>query len=244
MENAPHDPVVKAAYHDLIGQTKAHYKALVQAGYKFWFIDINSDAGQDYVSTPWNAMRDMRANQSMGVFPSDAGLGSSDLDVSSNPLLAETGVMWLVGSPDAARACQRSFSPALDAFRCGIEGAGFRAQREEHAWQAHVRLFTGPAMGAITNETRGQNPWVKFGPNNEANQTAQAIDTAKVGLMPTWAWTEGRIGNEPTPITTKRSDGLVKVVPAQKKCEQTRSEGREPMRRPVGPDMMQAILAM
>jgi hypothetical protein len=57
-------------------------------------------------------------------------------------------------------------------------------------------LFTGPAIAAITSETRGQNSWLNFGPYGEANRNAKVNDTVfaeqKVGLMPEWTWTEGR----------------------------------------------------
>src|SRR5690606_22589305 len=85
-------------------------------------------------------------------------------------------------------------------FGHGLEGAGFRADGEENAWQAHVRLFTGAAVAAITTETRGQNSWLNFGPYGERNRTASVEDTIfadqKTGLMPEWTWTEGRADDE------------------------------------------------
>ena len=81
MPHAPQNPKVKAAYAELIKQTAAQYKALEDAGYKFWFMDMGREDNQQYASSPWNAMRDMRANQEMGVFPTSDGFGSSDLDV-------------------------------------------------------------------------------------------------------------------------------------------------------------------
>jgi len=193
MQHAPQDPAVQEAYADLIRQTMAQYMALQQAGYKFWFIDPTADP----YKSPWDAMRDLRANQSMGVFPTDAGFGSSEADVSGNPLLADTGLEW----PDQHGTMRPVLANDLfravhDAFGHGLEGAGFRAQGEENAWQAHVRLFTGPAIGAITSETRGQNSWLNYGPHGEANRTAKVEDTVfadqKTGLMPSWTWTEGR----------------------------------------------------
>lgn len=198
MPHAPNDPRVKEAYDDLARQTLAQYLALTRAGYTFTFMDPANDP---YQGNPWNAMRDLRANQRMAVFPTEAGFGSSDLDVSNNPLLADTGLTW----PDASGQPKRvlfndMFRAVHDAFGHGLEGAGFRAQGEENAWQAHVRLFTGPAVGAITSETRGQNSWLNFGPYGEQNQTAKVEDTVfadqKTGLMPEWTWTEGRVDDE------------------------------------------------
>jgi len=159
-----------------------------------------------YEGNPRNAMRDLRQTQSMAVFPTVAGFGSgaTELDVEDNPLLADTGIEWPYGSPDGEMKpvlANDLFRAVHDAFGHGLEGAGFRAQGEENAWQAHVRLFTGSAVGAITSETRGQNSWLNFGPYGETNRTAKVEDTVfadqKTGLMPEWTWTEGRVEDEP-----------------------------------------------
>lgn len=198
MEHAPNDPAVRAAYEDLIQQTIAQYRALEAAGYRFWLFDEASDP---YAGNPWNAMRDLRANQSMGVFATGGGFGSgaTDLNVDNNPMLADTGILWPFSSPNGEMRpvlANDLFRAVHDAFGHGLEGAGFRARGEENAWQAHVRLFTGSAIGAITSETRGQNSWLNFGPYGEANQSASVEDTVfadqKTGLMPEWTWTEGR----------------------------------------------------
>lgn len=199
MANDPQDPKVKEAYAELIKQTKAQYQALVDAGYKFWFIDLNNPDNIDYISSPYNAMRDLRQNKQMGVFPTEEGFGSNeDVDVSNNPLLEDTGIMWSVGGLDGEMkpvTANDLFRAVHDAFGHGLEGAGFRAQGEENAFQAHSRLYTGAAIGAMASETRGQNSWVNYGPFGEQNRTASAEDTVfadqKVGLMPEFAWTEG-----------------------------------------------------
>lgn len=199
MEHAPHDPKVKEAYADLIRQTVAQYRALEAAGYRFWFIDINTPEGRAYSSSPWNAMRDIRANQTMGIFPTDEGFGSNEeFNADENPLQADTGILWPNGSPDGPLKpvlANDLFRAVHDAFGHGLEGAGFRARGEENAWQSHVRLFTGSAVGAITTETRGQNSWLNYGPYGESNRTASAAEThfadQKTGLMPEWTWQEG-----------------------------------------------------
>jgi hypothetical protein len=206
MQHNPQDPAVKEAYDNLIKQTLAQYQALEKAGFKFWFIDFNQASNAEYVSTPWNAMRDMRANQQMGVFPTNDGFGSgTDFSPAANPLLADTGLQWPVGGPDGPLQpvlANDLFRAVHDAFGHGMEGAGFRADGEENAWQAHSRLFTGSAVGAITSETRGQNSWLNYGPNGESNRTAKVEDTVfadqKTGLMPEWTWSEGRAGDMAT----------------------------------------------
>ncbi|MFN7175234.1 MAG: hypothetical protein ACK4MT_11165, partial [Thermaurantiacus tibetensis] len=172
MPHAPQDPVVKEAYENLIRQTIAQYRALEAAGYRFYFYDETNDP---YQGNPWNAMRDLRANQVMGVFATEAGFGSgaTDLNVDDNPLLADTGITWPYGSLDGEPKrvlANDLFRAVHDAFGHGLEGAGFRARGEENAWQAHVRLFTGSAVAALTSETRGQNSWLNFGPYGERNR--------------------------------------------------------------------------
>ena len=204
MPHAPQDPKVKEAYENLIRQTVDQYQYLADAGYKFWFIDLNNPKNAEYASTPWNAMRDMRANQEMGVFPTNEGFGSgAEFSPDANPLLADTGIKWPVGGPDGPLApvlANDLFRAVHDAFGHGMEGAGFRAQGEENAWQAHDRLFTGSAKGAVASETRGQNSWVNYGPHGETNRTAKGEGThfadQKTGLMPEWTWTEGRAGDQ------------------------------------------------
>lgn len=202
MPHAPNDPAVQAAYADLIAQTRAQYEALFDAGYRFTFFDDSSDP---YNGNPWNAMRDLRANQTMAVYGTYAGYGTEGITAEAradNPMLADTGLRWPdqngVMRPVVANDL---FRAVHDAFGHGLEGAGFRARGEENAWQAHVRLFTGPAVAAITSETRGQNSWLNYGPYGERNRNAGVQDTVfaeqKTGLMPEWTWTEGRADDAP-----------------------------------------------
>lgn len=198
MKHDPQNPKVKEAYENLIKQTIAQYEALVKAGYKFWFIDTNIPSNLEYAQSPFNAMRDVRSNKQMGVFPTTDGFGSSDVDVSDNPMMAETKFKWPVGGMDGELKpvlANDLFRAVHDAFGHGLEGAGFRARGEENAWQAHIRLFTGSAVGAITSETRGQNSWLNFGPHGEKNRAANTDETIfadqKTGLMPEWTWKEG-----------------------------------------------------
>lgn len=102
MEHNPSDPAVKEAYENLIRQTKAQYDALSEAGYVFYFYDETNDP---YNGNPWEAMRDLRGNKKMAVFATEAGYGSSatDIDVSDNPLLQDTGIEWGYGAPNGPK---------------------------------------------------------------------------------------------------------------------------------------------
>lgn len=196
MEHNPNDPVVKEAYQNLIRQTMAQYEILIEAGYQPYFFDETNDP---YDGNPSKAMKDLTENKVMGSFSTASGFGSNEeMDVSDNPMLEDTGLTWgwgsLIGEQRPVLA-NDVFRFVHDAFGHGLEGAGFRARGEENAWQAHARLFTGSAVGAITSETRGQNSWLNYGKHGEQNRTASVEDTIfadqKTGLMPEWTWQEG-----------------------------------------------------
>ena len=200
MPHAPNDPAVQEAYANLIRQTRAQYDALIEAGYVFTFFDGASDP---YAGNPSAAMRDLRNNKRMAVYGTYDGYGTEGVTavaLADNPMLADTGLQWPdqdgVMRPVVANDL---FRAVHDAFGHGLEGASFRARGEENAWQAHVRLFTGSAIKAMTSETRGQNSWLNFGPYGETNRTAKVEDTVfaeqKTGLMPEWTWAEGRVGD-------------------------------------------------
>lgn len=210
MENNPDNPAVKEAYENLIKQTRAQYDTLVENGYEFTFFDSESDP---YEGNPYNAMRDLRNNKKMAVYGTYDGYGTEGItakELSGSPMLADTGLKWkdqkgvehIVTANDLFRAVH-------DAFGHGLEGSGFRARGEENAWQAHSRLFTGSAIGAMTSETRGQNSWLNYGKFGEKNRTAKVEDTVfaeqKIGLMPEWTWQEGRAGDMGNDTDTKNS---------------------------------------
>jgi hypothetical protein len=198
-ENMAHDPEnkeVSEAYNELVSQVIDQYKALEQAGYKFYFFDEENDP---YDSNPYNAMRDLRQNKTMGVFATEAGYGEGQNNIVSdnNPMLKDTGIEWTYGHDgEKKRVLVNDLFRAIhDVFGHGLEGSGFRAKGEENAFQSHIRLFYGKAVGALATETRGQNSWVNFGKHGEHNRRASSNDTIfaeqKIGLMPEWTWTEG-----------------------------------------------------
>lgn len=195
MIHDPQSPAVKEAYADLIRQTRAQYDALVNDGYQFTFFDSATDP---YGGNPFNAMRDLRANKRMAVYGTYDGYGTEGItgaEVANNPMLEDTGLRWpdQTGTPRMVTA-NDLFRAVHDAFGHGLEGAGFRARGEENAFQAHARLFTGPALGALASETRGQNSWLNYGPYGEQNRNAKLEDTVfaeqKTGLMPPFTWNE------------------------------------------------------
>jgi hypothetical protein len=218
MENDPTNPDVLRAYNELIDQTTAQYKALEDAGYSFYFFDDTTDP---YDGNPTNAMRDLRKNKRMGVYSTAAGYGpDDDFNILDNPMLRDTGMKWPFGSPNGPKETVYAndlFRAVHDAFGHGLEGSGFRGRGEENAWQAHVRLFTGDAVKALTSETRGQNSWLNYGPYGKENSTAKLKDTAfakqKVGLMPSFTWEERRSPDMPTEGSRELLSAIPQFLP-------------------------------
>jgi hypothetical protein len=182
MLHDPTNPAVKRSYDALVDETMAQYRALKDAGYEFKF-----NADDPYALSPSMGYADVVNNGRLTVFPTETGgFGSSVHDQSAlQPLLI--GVGRVGDLPNAT---------ANDAFRAvhdmyGHFGPGnpfFRGPGEERAWFAHQKMYSPEALPAMTNETRGQNSWVNYGPYAEHNKTAKGADTVfaeqKTGLMP------------------------------------------------------------
>jgi hypothetical protein len=203
MQHNPADPETAAAYRAMIDETLAQWQAIKTTGLKVEFI-----TGEDpYAATPRLAILDVVENNHLWVFPTDSGFGSSDLDVSDNPLLEKTGE-FIDGRELLANDV---FRIVHDYFGHIKDGNGFRADGEENAWQSHAAMYSPLARRAMTTETRGQNSWVNFGPKAEFNRTASASDTVyadqKIGLLPEWVSSEGFLGGP----TTGRRDGSVPI---------------------------------
>ena len=210
MPHDPFNPEVQEAYKDLSRQTIAQYEALVDGGYSFTFFGDNTDP---YNGKPWRSLADLRNNKTMAVYSTEAGYGMTpitDQMRAENPLLDITPYIWKdQDGNDKPVMVNDLFRAVHDAFGHGSEYSGFRPRGEENAWVAHSQLFTGPALKALTSETRGQNSWVNFGPHGEQNQTASLEDTVfadqKTGLMPSFTWTDGAL----PPMERERADGSV-----------------------------------
>lgn len=182
---------VNASYQALGKETLDQYHGLVKAGYKFEFYP----EGKAPYASPWEAMKDLKENKHLYVFPTDSGFGNT-AETSSHPLLADSGIKW--GSKTAT--LNDIFRAVHDFYGHFKEGVGFRAHGEENAWRSHSAMYSPEARGAMTTETRGQNAWVNYGPHGEKNQTAGEGDTVyadqKAALLPDWVQTEG--ANDPS----------------------------------------------
>ncbi len=208
-EKMPHMPdskEVREAYEALAKETIAQYEAVLEMGIKFEFIE-----GPDPYDSPADAIRDMQENKHLWVFPTKAGFGSMDMDVSDNPLLADTE--YEISGQTAT--VNDLFRAVHDVFGHGSEGASFGPRGEENAWQAHVRMFSPKAARAMTTETRGQNSWVNFGPHGEHNRR-NPKDTIyadqKTGLLPE-KYSTANQGPDVTYTAPKAPQGSVNGTP-------------------------------
>jgi hypothetical protein len=186
MPHAPDDPKVRASYEALAKETMAQWDAMMKAGAKIDF--IKPGMADPYPGGPTQALRDLRDNNHLWVFPTESGFGSLST-ITDNPLLKPTGIVH-GGHPMLVNDV---FRAVHDYFGHGMEGANFGARGEENAWRAHKRLFSPEAMPALTSETRGQNSWVNFGPYGEANRANQlktVYADQKTGVMPPWTTRE------------------------------------------------------
>jgi hypothetical protein len=192
MDHDPHHPLTHAAYDAMVRETMDQYLAAKRAGFRaeFW----PKDDEDPYGPSPRLAIEDINRNHHMFVYPTRLGYGAGGIkpeDVADNPLLQDSGERWN-GHPVTVNDI---FRATHDYFGHAKEGVGFRHDGEENAWRAHAAMYSPLARIAMTNETRGQNSWVNFGPHGEHNQTARGEDTIfapqKIGHLPPWAVHEG-----------------------------------------------------
>lgn len=187
-KHTPDDPHVKAAYGAMIKETLAQWEALKKTGLKVEW--VKPGMKDPYALSPRLAALDVSMNNHWWGFPTDLGFGSGP-ELHGNPLLEKTGEV-IDGREVVANDVFRIVHDMMGHFK---EGNGFRAEGEENAWRSHSAMYSPLAREAMTNETRGQNSWVNFGPHGETNRTADSEHTVfapqKIGLLPERFVTEG-----------------------------------------------------
>jgi hypothetical protein len=170
-QHAPNDPKVAASYQALINETKAQYQYIKQTGFQPEFIPQGS--ADPYAASPRLAVEDINRNNHMWVFPTSSGFGTDAAAAADHPMLADSGET--IGGQPATN--NDLFRVVHDYFGHAKEGVGFRADGEENAWRQHAQMYSDAARPAMTAETRGQNSWVNFGPQAQANAGASGADT-------------------------------------------------------------------
>lgn len=169
MKHDPSDPKVKASYDAMKAETLAQYQHLKDAGYKF----TGSEEAPHKSSA--EVLKDLQDNKHLQVFTGG--------DMPTDHPLAEAAP----ANEDGLKTYNDMFRAVHDVFGHAKEGYGFGSRGEENAWRQHVQMYSPEARGAMTAETRGQNSWVNFGPQGEANRANPAetkYAEQKAGLLP------------------------------------------------------------
>ena len=96
----------------------------------------------------------------------------------------------LLGEPDSdGLSANDKFRAVHDVFGHAMRGYQFGPSGEESAWGEHSRMFSPLAQRAMTTETRGQNSWFNFSPQNIDKPVSQReFAEQKVGLLPEEFW--------------------------------------------------------
>lgn len=187
----PTNPKVRASYDAMAKETLAQWEVIKGTGLKVeWVKPGQTDP---YAASPRLAAEDVSQHNHWWGFPTDLGYGSGEAhDEKTNPMLRPTGEV-IDGRPVLVNDVFRIVHDMMGHLK---EGNGFRADGEENAWRSHAAMYSDLARPAMTNETRGQNSWVNFGPYGATNRTAKGDDThfapQKIGLLPDWVVDEGR----------------------------------------------------
>src|SRR6185295_10552005 len=108
-------------------------------------------------------MKDVKENNHMFYFPTEAGFGEGAAGASAHPLLktvptAPNGAEGEMPFNDMFRIVHDYFAHAKGGHQFGPHG-------EENAFLEHAKLYSPDALAALATETRGQNSWVNYGPH-------------------------------------------------------------------------------
>ena len=191
MPNTPEDSFTQAAYDALAEEVMTQYDFIKDTGLEVEFYPSDVDP---YAASPREMIEDVKQNNHMYVFPTDAGYGMDGVtaeEVADNPMLRFTDEFI-----SGRRARVNDISRVVhDYFGHVKEGFGFRAAGEDAAYASHAVMFSPLARAALASEARGQNSWVNYGPAAKQNETASAADTVyadqKVGILPEFVINEG-----------------------------------------------------
>lgn len=181
MEHNPNDPKVARAYEALINETEEQFRALEKAGMKI--SKMEPDMANPYKNSA-SLVDDITKNKHMWYYPTEQGFGSGEADFSNHPLFKESKVIGPDGKPMKANDL---FRVVHDYFGHAKDGNKFGATGEERAYLEHKKMYSPEAQKALASETRGQNSWVNYGPEGEANRANPKATTyaeQKAGLLP------------------------------------------------------------
>jgi hypothetical protein len=183
MQNNPDDPNTVRAYTALKNEVNKQYEDMLSSGMK---VSKMPEGMQNPYSTSKDLVKDVAENKHLWYYPTEQGYGSANT-TTKHPMLEVTKHLDSEGKPMLANDL---FRAVHDYHGHAKEGHKFGATGEERAYQEHKRMLSPEAQKALATETRGQNSWVNYGPNGEANRAnpkSTIYADQKAGLLPEWA---------------------------------------------------------
>lgn len=179
MPHNPDDPETKASYNALIKETLAQWDSIKRTG-----LNVDFKQPYPYGNNPRLAVLDVKHNNHLTVFPTEAGEGGASDAPKDHPMLRPTNV-----TVDGRKLNANDvFRIVHDYYGHVKEGNGFRADGEFNAYRIHKAMYSPLAQKALATETLGQNAWVNYGPEAGKNKGANGEKTVyapqKAGLLP------------------------------------------------------------
>lgn len=181
-ENLKHDPTnpeTRKSYEALTKEVAEQYDKFAKAGF-----DIQKIKGENPYKSSKDLLEDIHKNKKIQYFPTEEGFGSSNAARTDNPMLQGSGRF----NKDGEELLNNDvFRVVHDLVGHGSNYNSFGPLGEEIGYQAHKMSLSPTAQKALTTETRGQNSWVNFGPEGEANRLNPAntkYADQKIGLLP------------------------------------------------------------
>jgi hypothetical protein len=164
----------EASYKALNAEIAQQFEAIKKAGYKIEFVE------KDPYKNSAEMRRDVRENKTLKVFKTPEG---------HHPFMT-------TNESDLFRAVHDFFGHAAEGFEFGPRG-------EESAFRQHAATLSNNAIPALASETRGQNSWVNFMPENAKLPAAERPFAEQKGsLMPEHTYSDVLHG-ERVPVETK-----------------------------------------
>lgn len=197
-------PGVAESYKALADETRAQYRALLDQGIRFKFMQPDGKGGyiDPYGKSPAMGYKSLRDSGALEIYPTTLDtFGTQNKAALDHPMLQPSGESF-DGQPALMNDLFRAVHDAYGHF--GPGNPFFRARGEDAAFQLHATMYSPEALKTAGTELRGQNSWLNYGPHGEHNRKASAADTIfadqKAGIMPEWTRTEGLAETAPTNV--------------------------------------------
>ena len=164
------DPEVQVAYRHFADEVLAQWEFVKP------YVAVEFTATDPYPNSA-AMMQDIRENKRLKVYTGGP----------PHPFMSQ------IIEPESRQTANNIFRAVHDFFGHAKEGNQFGANGEENAWRDHSAMFSLFAQRAMTTETRGQNSFYNWSPENEGKpHSERTFAPQKVDLLPSEYWPEGR----------------------------------------------------